>query len=527
MAESTVVSKPFTMNARDYALIILFAVGYVLITLEHVTGVNKGTIALAMAVFMWVTYFATEPLKIAEAELAHHLSDVSNIVYFLLAAVTIVELMDLHGAFRVVKRHVKIRSKKLLLVFITSLTFFLSCFLDNLTTTIGMVSLLRTLLEEREDRLIFGSMVVIAANAGGAWTVIGDVTTTMLWIGDKVSIIQPMKSVLIPSLICAFGSMCLMLIRVKGTVAESKKSIDYRSDSEAPSSERLSDAREMTPLAAPRRSSPLQSSNTTLYVDVSTTPTSTFSSSSAVDPPLSPITAAPIQPQLTAQDKIISIAHEGHGAYPVQEIKMEPYGNVVLALGIGCLVFVPVFKIVTHLPPYMGILLGLSVMWLFTDWAHGKFKERRHLRVINALSRIDISSILFFLGILLAVSALSSSGLLKQLATLLDHGVKSRLIVDLIIGFLSAVVDNVPLVAASINMYDLPMDHEFWLLLAYSAGTGGSMLIIGSAAGVAFMGLENVNFFWYLKNVTWIAALGYLAGFGWFILQIKMGFLMS
>jgi len=175
----------------------------------------------------------------------------------------------------------------------------------------------------------------------------------------------------------------------------------------------------------------------------------------------------------------------------------------------------------------MGILLGLSVMWLFTDWAHGKFKERRHLRVINALSRIDISSILFFLGILLAVSALSSSGLLKQLATLLDHGVKSRLIVDLIIGFLSAVVDNVPLVAASINMYDLPMDHEFWLLLAYSAGTGGSMLIIGSAAGVAFMGLENVNFFWYLKNVTWIAALGYLAGFGWFILQIKMGFLMS
>jgi Na+/H+ antiporter NhaD/arsenite permease-like protein len=315
------------------------------------------------------------------------------------------------------------------------ITFFLSAVLDNLTTTIVLVSLLRKLIADRQERLMFAGLVVIAANAGGAWSPIGDVTTTMLWIGNQITAGNIILKTFLPSVVCMLIPTMLISWRMKGNVNQ--------------------------------RPEPLASKNFT---------------------------------------------------YNAKE------RNLVFWLGVGCLLMVPVFKTVTHLPPYMGILFGLGIMWVITETIHSKKDEREKgvLSVNHALRKIDSPSVLFFLGILLSISALQSTGVLSDMAIWMDKTIGNISVITLLIGMLSAIVDNVPLVAASQGMYSLdqfPTDHYFWEFLAYCAGTGGSTLIIGSAAGVAAMGLEKIDFFWYLKKIGWLALLGYLAGAGIFLLQ--------
>jgi Na+/H+ antiporter NhaD/arsenite permease-like protein len=298
--------------------------------------------------------------------------------------------------------------------------------LDNLTTTIVMVTLLRKLTDRGEERLLMGGAVVIAANAGGAWTPIGDVTTTMLWIGGQLSTLAVMKKLLLPSIICLIAALLILTPKLKGNFAH--------------------------------------------------------------------------------------IKHE-------KESQIEPMGTTIFWLGIGALMFVPILKIVTGLPPFMGIIFGLGILWLFTDIVHSRYEDRSHLLVPNVMTRIDVSSVLFFLGILLSIDALHTAGLLDDLANWMNHTIGNLDVIAIAIGLVSAVVDNVPLVAAAMGMYDLnqyPTDSNFWNLIAYCAGTGGSILVIGSAAGVAFMGLEKVQFFWYMRRVGFAALVGYFAGIGIF-----------
>lgn len=310
------------------------------------------------------------------------------------------------------------------------ITFFLSAVLDNLTTTVVMITLLRKLIDQNNDRLLIGGAIVIAANAGGAWTPIGDVTTTMLWIGGQLSTVLVMKNLLIPSLVCFIVSALILSFSLKGQFEEK-------------------------------------------YVHLS-------------------------------------------------DVHSEPMGNLILFLGTGLLVFVPIFKILTGLPPFMGMLFSLGVLWLVTDLIHHPYEERSHLRVPQIMTKIDLSGVLFFLGILLSINALYTAGLLGEIAQWFDRHVGNIAIISLGIGFVSAVLDNVPLVAATIGMYNLehyPRDHPLWNMIAYTAGTGGSILIIGSAAGVVFMGMEKVDFIWYLKRISFAALIGYLAGFGIFYLM--------
>jgi Na+/H+ antiporter NhaD/arsenite permease-like protein len=346
----------------------------------------------------------------------------------------IVELIDAHDGFDLVTQRISTTNKKRLLWLTGFIAFFLSAILDNLTTTIVMVSLLRKLVADREDRLLLAGMIVIAANAGGAWSPLGDVTTTMLWIGGQITALNIMKVLFLPSLVCLVLPLALLTRKMTGSVQVPEKEEGYQSES--------------TPFEK----------------------------------------------------------------------------NMVFGIGIGSLLFVPVFKTVTHLPPYMGMLFGLGIMWVLTELIHNKKDEiEKGPRSVNhALRKIDTPSILFFLGILVAITALESIGTLHHLADWLDHTVGNVTAIGVLIGFLSAIVDNVPLVAAAQGMYDLntyPADHFFWELIAYCAGTGGSTLIIGSAAGVAAMGMEDIHFFWYLKRISLLAAIGYLAGVAVYVLQ--------
>lgn len=411
-------------------MIIVFCLGYILITIEHITAINKATIALMMAIICWVLQFARPHWKGEEniAFLGEHLADISQVVFFLLGALAIVELINLHKGFKIISENIAIRSKRKLLWVIGFITFFLSAILDNLTTTIVMVSLLSKLVDKSNDRLLIGGGIVIAANAGGAWTPIGDVTTTMLWIGGEISTLYVLKDLFLPSIVCLIGSFVILTFMLEG---------DF---------------------------------------DVKV---------------------------LDEKDK-----------------HMEPMGTFIFFLGVGCLVFVPIFKLLTGMPPFMGILFGLSVMWLATDIIH-RSESRAHLTMPNVLSKIDLASVLFFLGILLAIDALETGQMLKMLANWFSQNIASTAVIATLIGLASAVVDNVPLVAATMGMYDLatyPQDHPFWELIAYCAGTGGSILIIGSAAGVVFMGLEKADFFWYLKRISIPAAVGYFAGIGVYLL---------
>lgn len=417
-------------------LIIIFIAGYAAIALEHSININKAATALITGVLCWTVYILSEDPTHVLTHLGEHLGELSGILFFLLGAMTIVELIDVHGGFNIITDKINQTDKRKLLWIITGITFLLSPILDNLTTTIVMVSLLRKLIRDPEHRLYFIGMVIIAANAGGAWSPIGDVTTTMLWIGGQISALNIILKLILPSLTCVLVPLAILSFRIKGAVERP----EVIQDSLQPSS-------------------------------------------------------------LSAREQ-----------------------KVIFFSGISLLVSVPVFKTLTHLPPYMGILLGLGILWVITEIIHGSKndEERVQLSVAHALQKIDAPSILFFLGILLSVAALQSAGILTSLSTMMAERVGNVNVIVMMMGILSSIVDNVPLVAAAQGMYDLntyPTDHYFWEFLAYATGTGGSILIIGSAAGVAAMGMEKISFGWYLKNISWLTLIGYFAGAFVYILQ--------
>ena len=418
-------------------LIIVFIIGYIAIAFEHPLQINKAATALITGVLCWTIYILQSGSdEKVTAELLHHAGDIASILFFLLGAMTIVELIDSHNGFDIIIQKITTTSKQQLFFIVTALAFFLSALLDNLTTAIVMTSLCSKLLSEKEDRLWFAGMIVIAANAGGAWSPLGDVTTTMLWIGGQVTALNIMKQLLLPGIAVCLIPALIISYRFKG--------------------------KKINPV------------------------------------PLSGCTAIE---------------------------KKE--GRIILFAGIGFLIFVPVFKTLTHLPPFMGMLLALGLMWVITTFLHknkeGEYAEK--YTVAKALQQVDTPSILFFLGILLAVSALQSFGILKDLATVLNNNLKNDYLIAAALGLLSAVVDNVPLVAASQGMYDLsayPPDHNFWTFLALTTGSGGSVLIIGTAAGVAVMGIEQIDFVWYLKKIGWLALVGFVAGIIVFLLQLLL-----
>ncbi|KAG5577106.1 hypothetical protein H5410_057240 [Solanum commersonii] len=420
------INQSWVAANQDIAMALLFGVGYMGIIFEESLAFNKSGVGLLMAVSLWVIRSIGAPSNdIALSQLSHATAEVSEIVFFLLGAMTIVEIVDAHQGFKLVTDNITTRKPITLLWVVGFVTFFLSSILDNLTSTIVMVSLLRKLAPPSEYRKLLGAVVVVAANAGGAWTPIGDVTTTMLWIHGQISTLPTMKGLFLPSVV----SLAVPLALLSLTSEVNGK----------------------------------------------------------------------------GQNSAEVLASE----------QMAPRGQLVFAVGLGALVFVPVFKALTGLPPYMGMLLGLGVLWIITDAIHYGESERQRLKVPQALSRIDTQGALFFLGILLSVSSLEAAGILRELANYLDAHIPSTELIASSIGVVSAIIDNVPLVAATMGMYDLssfPQDSEFWQLIAFCAGTGGSMLVIGSAAGVAFMGMEKVDFFWYLRKVSGFAFAGYAAG---------------
>ena len=411
-------------------LIVLFVLAYAAIALEHPLRVNKTATALVAAGMLWTLYaLAGETGHAVSHELGESLMGTAQIVFFLMGAMAIVEVVDAHNGFEVLTSRVRTSSMASLAWLVGLVTFFLSAVLDNLTTTIVMVSLMKKLLQRREDRLLFAGFIVIAANAGGAWTPIGDVTTTMLWIGGQITAVEIMKGLFVPSMLSLLVPLGAIAAQLRGQ-----------------------------PVLSPTR-----------------------------------------------------IDTEGSGGTSAFE------RNLMFFLGLGILIAVPVFKAATGLPPFMGILLGLGLLWLVGDLVHRHKADeaKAHLTLVSALQRIDMSAVLFFVGILLAVATLEHTGLLASMARWLDHTVGRQDVIVVLIGLVSAVVDNVPLVAASMGMYSLqqfPADSFLWEFLAYCAGTGGSILIIGSAAGVAAMGLEEIDFFWYVRKVSGWALLGYLVG---------------
>ncbi len=412
---------------------IVFIVGYILIAIEHRIRIDKAASALVTGVVCWLLYYLGQNTWLdAEVELFHHLGDISAILFFLLGAMTIVEVVDSHGGFILITRIIRTQYKTRLLLLVGLITFFLSAILDNLTTSIVMVSLCRKLLLEKKDRLWFASLVIIAANAGGAWSPIGDVTTTMLWIGGQITAGKIVATTLIPSLVVLLVPIALLMFKFRGQKIPSGQKAD--------------------------------------------------------------------------------------------ETELIGESNLVLFSGIMLLLFVPVFKTLTHMPPFMGMLIALGIMWFISSIIHLRKQPdvRYKFSVTSALRRIDTSSILFFLGILLAVSALEAEGVLRKMAIFINAYIDNIYITGTLLGILSAVIDNVPLVAAAQGMFSMevfPVDHAFWEFLALSAGTGGSALIIGSAAGVAVMGIEKIDFFWYLKHISLLALTGFFAGLMTFMIQ--------
>ena len=424
-------------------IIAIFFIGYLCITTEHQIKVDKTISALAMAVICWtilkvfnldvleVLNGVLVPVDIAnnsnaiDEALRHHLAETAEILFFLIGAMTIVEIIDMHRGFEIIKRVIRTRSKVKLLWIIGIIAFFLSSIIDNLTTTIILITIVRKLIPDQKERIWYASMIVIAANAGGAWSPIGDVTTTMLWVKNKVSAAKLVEYVFIPATVCLivplFVASFLPVFKGKIDTSDSEESITYKSS------------------------------------------------------------------------------------------------MPVLVIGFISIIFVPIFKSITHLPPYIGMLFALATMWFISE----KLKPIRELSstdkdkfsIHRALGRIEFSSILFFLGILLAVASLQTIGTLFNFAQTLNETIPSTNVVILLLGFASAVIDNVPLVAASMGMFQEPMDSGLWHYIAYAAGTGGSLLIIGSAAGVVAMGMEKINFFWYVKNILWIALLGFVLGY--------------
>jgi len=422
----------------ELIVIVIFVIGYLLIALEHPIKINKSASAILTGVICWTVYavIAHESIDHIGEQLGHHLSGIAAILFFLMGAMTIVELIDAYEGFGIITDRITTKNPKTLLWVICWVTFFLSALLDNLTTAIVMVSLARKLVPNKDMRLFFCGMIVIAANAGGAWSPIGDVTTTMLWIGGQISAINIVKTLLLPSIICMVIPLLYLQFTLKGELGHAG-SHDHSKQKSQP-----------------------------------------------------------------------------HGRHPHKEVKGS---KLMLSLGIAGLTSVPVFKTVTHLPPYLGMLLALGILWVASEIInpHMDEAEKKPYTAAGALTRIDVPSVLFFLGILLAVAALESMEILHHLSTYLDKTLGDNRIIITLIGILSAVVDNVPLTAASMGMYSLETyhtDHMIWEYLAYCAGTGGSILIIGSAAGVAVMGMEKIDFIWYLKRISLLAMLGYFTG---------------
>ena len=442
------------MSTLTLAIVAVFVIGYFFIAIESVTRINKAAIALLMFVGCWTIFMCDPSAYIASAVgsqtalevssvIEHHLGSTATTLFFLMGAMTIVELVDQSGGFNFVRNMLRTKSKRSLLWRIAFLTFILSAILDNLTTSIVMVMILRKLVADHKDRLIYAALVIIAANSGGAFSPIGDVTTIMLW--NKALITAPgvIKEIFVPSLVSMLIPAYVLSLHLKGDLSYNDKQGSHSTDT-----------------------------------------------------------------GLTARQR-----------------------KIVFFLGVGGLIFVPIFKSITHLPPFIGILLVLGVLWTVTEifyrhLAHGGDHDGTQKRVTNMLSRIDMSTILFFLGILMAVACLEVIGVLTQLGMGLNEWFNgNHFMVTGIIGVLSSIVDNVPLVAGCMGMYpmaaagDFAQDGIFWQLLAYCAGVGGSMLIIGSAAGVVVMGLEKITFGWYMKRITWIAFLGYFAGILCYYLQ--------
>jgi len=420
-------------------IIAIFVLGYAAIATEHSIKINKSATALLTGVLCWTIYILFSHDKhLVNHELLEHLGDLSGILFFLMGAMTIVELVDAHDGFNIITSKINQTDKRKLLWIIGFITFFLSAILDNLTTTIVLISLNRKLIRDEKDRLFFAGIIVIAANAGGAWSPIGDVTTTMLWIGNQITTVNIILKVFLPSVVSLAVPLVYLSFKMKGNMPKPAG-------------------------------------------------------------------------KATETGKDLSQKHQ----------------LTVLIGGISALIFVPVFKTFTHLPPFMGMLFGLGVLWVMVEIMH-KGKEDEHktkYSVVQALRKIDVPSILFFLGILISIAALQSTGVLLSMADWLTQTLKNENIIVMAIGLLSAIVDNVPLVAAAQGMYDLtvfPTDHPFWEFLAYCAGTGGSILIIGSAAGVAAMGMEKIDFFWYLKKISFLALIGYFSGAAFFILQQQL-----
>jgi len=444
----------------ELLLIAIFVLGYLAIAFEHKLHINKTAPALIIASIMWGVWalFESDKIGIINSELSHELASVSQILFFLLGAMTIVEIIDAHQGFKIITNRIKTKDAKKLLWIIAFISFFLSALLDNLTTAIVMVSLLRKLVHDKEQRMFFAGIVIIAANAGGAWSPIGDVTTTMLWIGGQISSVNIIKTLIIPSIICLLVPLIIVGFKLKGEVK--RDNYDY--------------------------------------------------------------------------DK----------AEKEEKVKGS---LLILILGVAGLLFVPVFKTMTHLPPYLGMLFSLAVVWIASELLHidKEEEEKKQYSAIHALSKIDTSSVLFFLGILLAIGVLQGIGTLSNLASLMDSTIGNKDVIAVAIGLLSAVVDNVPIVAATMKMYPLATevinadafnyavanpelvhsgsfvfnnatyylhDAKLWEFIAHAAGTGGSCLIIGSAAGVAVMGMEKIDFIWYIKKISWLALIGYIAG---------------
>ncbi|MBP5705241.1 MAG: sodium:proton antiporter NhaD [Paludibacteraceae bacterium] len=440
-------------------MICLFVLGYVAIATEHQIHVNKAASALILCSLLWTIYIFYAPALntpvgvqktteyVTKVELIEGVGEVAEILFFLMGAMTIVELIDVHGGFNIITRRITTKNKKTLLCILTGITFIMSAVLDNLTTTIVIVMLLRKLVQDQKERWYFAAVVILAANAGGAFSPIGDVTTIMLWVKGNVTTQHLIPELILPSIVAAVLPMLIMSRKLKG---------DLEYSSEVAESE----------------------------------------------------------------------SHEPTAA----EMVTNKERNIIFYLGIGALVFVPIFKAITHLPPYLGVALGLGVLWVYTELMYHEkgdsIKEEKKARIQKVVKRIDMTTILFFLGILMAVNALSFAGILRELSEWLDQSVGNIYAINIIIGILSSIVDNVPLVAGAMKMYEIDpttayfaVDGAFWLFLAYCAGVGGSILIVGSAAGVVVMGLEKVSFGWYLKEVSLIALLGYLAGALMFIIQ--------
>ena len=444
------------------AIIVVFILGYMAIAMEHPLKVDKTASALFLGMLLWTMYavgvlsgdvFPDRNMDLLNGSIIEHMGDISEILFFLIGAMTIVELIDVHGGFSIITERITTRKKRKLLWLLSFVTFFMSSVLDNLTTSIVMIMLLRKLISEQKERWIFGSMIVIAANSGGAWSPIGDITTIMLWVRGNVTTEGLLSNILLPSIVSMLVPLAIISTRLDKAV--------------------------LPPVA------------------ISATGNDT----------------------VTKSDK-----------------------NRFFIFGVVSLLLVPVFKSLTHLPPFIGVLFFLSLLWIYTEYYYNNktVNKEREYRILRVLSRIDIPTILFFLGILMAVAVLQETGILANMALYLDEKVHNVYIINIVLGILSSIVDNVPLVAAAMGMYPLAdpaalsslpaaeaayamnfvQDGIFLEFLSYCAGVGGSMLIIGSAAGVVVMGLEKINFIWYLKNISLLALLGYLAGAAFYIFQV-------